>query len=444
MFTVFFLRRNINVSEQRKYPRSGRRSIISASELLLQSEQSALVCVPVPALEIIRGLVRNRGYWRTTYADEYFSSYYTLPDDTTFDTITGFLDLFLEATTNMDCNDLITELDDIGNAITALGASGGCGCGSSGGGATSPADDATDTGDITGGTGTPPDGYPDWNTYQLAKCDIAHMIVNNLIADIAWWQVVQIGTLTMAGLAAGMLSILSAFTLTGVMAGLIAILAYEVTMLEDAEDALTDGLMDLVCAILSGTDSASSQSNFISEMTSQITAAVADPISEFLLIQLLTTWTDSSSFNLLYADYDTFLGTQVPTGNDCGDCGLGCTNFCATYGPWIGGLTFQSSLSGGAHYIGVMFNIDDCNWATQCGPMEEFSLVNMVGYTPHSATNNSFRIWSDSALPITSGNADVYNSDTPIPYDVHYCGLYVLIFSNTAFTATFERFGHCY
>ena len=375
---------------------------------------------------------------------EYSDNSYTLPDDTDFDLIKGFLDEFLEATTDMSCNDLVTELDDIGNAITALSLGGGCGCGSGGGGATSPAVETTDTGDITLVTGTPPDGYPDWETYQTAKCNIAHFIIQSLLDDVRWWQTVQIGTMTLAYLAAGVVSIMSALTLSAILAGLLGILAYEILMLEDAEEQLETGFSDLLCAIIAGETAQESMDNFISEMTTQMTTAITDPISEFLIIQLLTTWVDTAFFNLLYAPYEEFLGHQIPGGADCSDCGLGCVSFWTSIGTWQGGLTWAGELSGAAYYIGVHFNATSDACGANCGPMETFSLAGMEGYTPKTASNDSFRIWSDAVCPWSSGNADVYSSDTPLVFDVQYCGRVVQIFSATPFTATFERFGHCY
>ena len=431
------------MAETRKYTKAGRRAIISSSDLLIQDGEYAIICVPIPALEIARKMVRNRGYWRTSYASAYNDSDYDLPSDETFDIITGYLDEFLEGTTSMDCSDFIKELDDIENAITALSLGGGCGCGSGGGGATSPAVEDTDTGDITLATGTPPPGYPSWEVYQVAKCDIATWAVQNLLDDVRWWQTIQIATLTIAGLTAGMASVLSAFTLTAIIAGLLSILAYEVSMLNDAEVQLVTGFEDLVCAILAGETAQESMDNFISEMDTQMTAAITDPISEFLIIQLLTVWTDTEMFNLLYADYDEFLGRQVPAGSDCSGCGLGCVNFVVNQGSWSGGLTFASEFASGFHFIDVIWNTDSDPCDFTCGPMEEHALMSMVGYTPAAGAHDSFRIWGDDDCPNTSTNAGVYSSDTQPVFGDKYCGRRIAVFSDTAFTLTLERYGAC-
>lgn len=429
--------------ETRKYTKAGRRDIISGVEILGKGSESALICAPIAAIDIARKLVRNRGYWRTTYAMAYGDSSYTLPTPSEMDSIEEILNEFLEATTLMDCGDLITELDDIEQAITALSLGGGCGCGSGGAGATSPPADDTDTGDITLSTGTPPDGYPDWATYQVAKCDIATMIIADLLSDVIWWQTVTIATLTLGGLSAGMLSILSAFTLTAILAGLLALLAYNITFLVNAQEAIESGFSDLVCAILAGETSQESMDNFISEMETQVDLEMTDPIARFLVKQLLGQWADTTLFNLLYADYDDFLARQIPTGADCSDCGMGCHRADPMRGTYLGGDVWQSVFWSSYHRVEVRFNQDaeNCPGDT-CGPMEEIEMSDLTGWTVSASSRGDFRVWSDAACPITSDNMDVYDSDTP-PTE-NFCCRYYYISSSTAFTVKMGRLGHCF
>ncbi len=434
--------------DTRKYTKAGRRDIISGSEILAKGGASALICAPIAAFDVARKLVRNRGYWRTTYAMAYGDASYTLPTPGEMELIEEILNEFLEATTLMDCGDLITELDDIEQAITALSLGGGCGCGSGGAGQTPPPVDDTDTGDITEPTGTPPPGWPGWEEYQVGKCNVATMIVGNLLSDVVWWQTVTIATLTVGGLSAGMLSILSAFTLTAVLAGLLALLAYNIAFLSNAEDALTDGFEDLVCAILAGTDSQDSMDNFISEMETQVNLAMSDTIARFLVKQLLGQWTDSTLFNLLYADYDAYLARQIPTGADCSGCGLGCHSFELGRGTWHGGLSFSSEFYSSYHRISIAWNIqpwpyDICDPDDMCGPMELHRLVSLSGHTHSGASVNDFMSWKDVDCPRTSGNATGYNSDTA-PIEVQVCGRNIQILSSTAFSASWEVDGHCF
>lgn len=429
---------------EQKYSRSGRRSIISGVDIISSVGEQAIVCIPRSAVEITRALVRNRGYWRTTYAMAYSDTGYTLPNDAEFDIITEQIDLFLEATNDMSCNDLVSELDDIGNAILALSQSGGCGCGSHGAGSTSPAAGSTNSGDIFEPTGTPPTGYPDWETYQVIKCDAATFIVQSLIDDIRYYQVVSIATLTVGALATGMISVVSGFTLTAILAGLLGILAYSVGMLFLAETQLVAGFDDLVCAILTGETAQESMDNFISEMTTQMIGAIADPISEFLIIQLISAWVDTTFFNILYTNYDDMLTFSIPGGADCSACGLGCTNYQILTGVWLGGLTFDSVLVSTAYRVELFWNTDSTDCTDSCSPMENVKIMSIPGWSDAGAINDNFRIWSDAACPISSTNADAYSSDTPPPLGTNFCQRVISILSGTPFTATFERSGKCF
>jgi len=424
------------------YPRSGRRAIVDGQDVIERVGESAVVCVPRSGMEIARMLIRTRGYWRTGYAMAYAQNSYTLPDDTEMDIISGEIDLFLEETNDMTCNDLVGELSAIGDAITALSLDGGCGCGANGAGATSPAASPTDTGDIFLATGTPPAGYDDWEQYQIIKCDVASYIVQSLIDDLRYFQIVQIANLTIGAMATGMISIVSGFTLTAILAGLLGILAYSVGMLFQAEEAFVAGFDDLVCAILTGTDAQESIDFFISEATSQLVAAIADPISEFLLIQLVTSWADTIFFNLLYAEYDSVLEYSIPGGADCSACGLGCTTFQLNLGSWSGGLTFASEFSASAHRIELYFNTTGTNCNLACSPAEKVALMGLIGWTDAGAGNDNFRIWSDLNCPL--GGPDEYSSDTIPTFGTIYCSRFISILSSTAFTATFERYGKCF
>lgn len=429
------------MSDTRKYPKSGRRSILNASNLAAKSGQDTIVCVPIGALDIARSLIRDRGYWRTSYAVDYDDAGYTLPGGETMDTITAMLDLFLEGTNEMNCESIITELGDIGDAIAALGAGGGCNCGSAGAGQTPPATETTDTGDITLPTGVPPAGYTSWEQYVSVKCDIATWIMTNILADVRWFQVIQIGTLTFGALAAGMLSVLSAFTLTGVLAALLAILAYEITMLEELEAVLVANFDDLVCAILTGETAQGSMDAFITSINADIVAAIPDSISEFLLQQLVSYWTDPTQFNLLYADYDSVLGKQVPAGADCESCGIPCTNFKIQQGVWQGGLRFDSVWAGNAHRIEVRFNSNTSN-CDNCGPEESISILSYSGHAGHP-DREDWRMWSTDGACIAPVTPDIYNSNTPPAIGQQYCIRFFSFVSTTPWSIDLARHGGC-
>lgn len=434
------------MAETRPYTRAGRRNIIDGVDLLSKSGSDVLICVPQISLEAARIFLAQRGLWRTSYAMAYGDSDYTIPTVEEFEPIEQAISQFLEDTTLMNCTDLATELAAISDGIAALGASSGCGCGAGGAGQTPPPIDPTDTGDITQSTGTPPDGYTTWEQYQAAKCDIATWIVQNLLDDVRWFQVVQISTLTVGGLAAGIVSVLSAGTLAAILAVLLSILAYEVTMLEDAEDTIVTYFDDLVCAILGGTDAQTSIDNFLSVLNARLDVVVLDPISNFLLKQLLAYWTDTTQFNLLYAPYDEVIARQIPGGADCAACGLTCNNFQVGAGTWLGGLTFDAVKIGTNNYqCSVVFNSDTVDGCSgHCGPMVLMSILEAPGFTGVPGGTPAVRIYQDGDCPPDSYNASGYSSDDLPPPQGVYCGRFFQLYSSTDFTVTVARVGVCF
>lgn len=430
------------MADTRLYTKAGRRAVISATDLLLQEGEYALVCVPIPALEIARKMVRDRGYWLTSYAASYEPNSYTLPDAATMDRITAFLDEFLEATTDMDCNDLITELNDIEQAILAGGSSGNCGCGSAGGPENPPPEETLDTGDVTGPTGTPPAGYLNWTHYQGVKCDIAYWLVGNILNDVRWLQTVQIATLTFGGLAAGLVSALSAFTLTGILAILLAILAYEITIINDLENIIQTNLDDLVCEAVLGTNTADSISKFKTKINGYIDTAVPDLVSRNLLKTLVAYWMDFTGWNLLYATFTEVSARQIPSGNDCSACGLPCTNFFLQTGVWLGDLAFDSAVSGTCHRVEIIWNNISGSCDDNCGPMEEFSIKSQDAITDCVVRNN-YQVWSVDDCGDIPPLPLVWDANFGPAIDQKLCGQLLSFVSGSAWSIEFEAWGGC-
>lgn len=424
------------MAETRKYTKAGRRNILNANSLVAKSGEYTVVCAPISALEIARAFLRQRGLWRTSYAVSYGDNEYTLPDDETMAVIEQMILEFLEVTTQMDCNDLVTELSAIEQAINGLSMGGGCGCGSGGAGGTSPPADTTDTGDITGGTGTPPEGYPDWDTYQQAKCDIAYWIVNNMLDDIGWWQTISIADLTVTALVAGMASVLSGFTLTALLAALAGLWAYSTSVLEQMDDSLTADIDDLVCVILSGETAQGSMDNFISEIETVLSADISDPIALYLAETVAEKFADPAQFNLLYAPYDDYLGHQIPGGNDCQGCGIPCTTIQMNYGEYLGGGLFSSLHQDNHDRIGFYLNTNTPSGGDPCAGMEDVTIDSLLGHTS-VGSGHDFRVYEDDS-PVQL----IYESDTSFS-GMEFCCRYIGVLSDTPFTMTITRGGKC-
>lgn len=106
--------------EVRQY--SKRREMIEWSQLTPLLGQSAMVCIPLAVVPIVRKFLRTRAKWRTTYVKSVLSTQtYEIPSEAEFDPLEEEIDEFLEATNDMaSCLDISDELANIVTAITAL------------------------------------------------------------------------------------------------------------------------------------------------------------------------------------------------------------------------------------------------------------------------------------------------------------------------------------
>jgi hypothetical protein len=339
-------------------------------------------------------------------------------------------------------------LDDLVSATQSLAyqlsQQSNCGCGAGGAGGSEPAALELDTGDITQETGTPPDGYSDWSSYQSAKCDVATWIVNNLLTDVQWMQVNLTISIVVAALAAGLVGFLPATVLVAILGVALVIGGLELSWLENLEDAVRDGFDDLVCALVTGTNADDSQDQFEAELSTQVDAQIADPVARYLLKTIAGYWANFAALNLLYApEAEVLAMSSITPAQDCSSCGLDCNNFFVVLGEYLGGNTFGSVFSGD-HVITVYFNDDAglVNCSGICGPEENFTITNLSGWTLKTSSLDSFRIWQDSDCPITGTNATVYSSDTQPDSSVR-CGRRVTIFGDTAFQVDLTRSGVC-
>jgi hypothetical protein len=422
----------------RKYPRSGRRSILNASNLVSQVGEDVLICAPIGAFLIARKFLADRGTWRTNYALSYDDGGYYLPDDDTMATIEQMINEFLEATSDMNCTDLTSALDDISASLMTIAANSSCGCGSGGAGGNSPDVSTDDTGDITGTTGTPPDGYDTWEQYQQTKCDVANWIVQNMLDDIGWWKAFGVADLTVTAMVAGMASVLSGFTLTALLAAVAGLWAYSVSTLDQLETTLTNDYDDLVCSLVNGENAQESIDDFLAEMNGALSADISDSVALYFAELVASKFADPAQINLLYADYASVSSHQFPSGNDCGDCGIPCANEQMVYGNNLGAGLFESEYASSSHRIGFYLNNNGSAGFDPCSDMEDVTIDAVTGWTIDPASSpKDFRVWEDDS-PL----AIIYDSDTPFT-GMTFCCRYIGINSSTAFTLQITREGKC-
>lgn len=421
------------MTELRPYVRT--RVLVDYDTFLDGLGTDVLVCTNMGVLGLLRVLIESYGRREANWVTSHGQGGYYSVDAAQLNIIDEFVSEFLRETTNMAlCDDISTKFDQLIAAITAQG---GCGCGAGGAGGTSPPVETLDTGDITPDTGTPPDGYDTWEQYQLAKCDLSHWIVQNMIDDIGWWETFGIADLTVAAMAAGMASVLSGFTLTALLAAVAGLWAYSVSTLDQMVTTLTADYDDLVCAIMTGENAQDSIDQFLTEANGALAVDITDSIALYFAQLIVSNFADTAQFNLLYAPHQEVLGKQIPEGDGCEGCGLSCNNYQMQYGEYLGGGLFSSLFQSAYYRVAFWINNNNGGSLDPCGDMESITIDAVTGHTHSGSGNNDFRVWEDGS-PITL----IYDSDTDFTGQT-FCARVVAVVSATPFTMQVTRNGKC-
>lgn len=168
-------------------------------------------------------------------------------------------------------------------------------------------------------TDPPPDGFEEWEEFNLQKCAIAWDIIEKLELDLGEMAIINIGNLGISGLAA-ILALAFAtpipFDDIVAIAALLLAVAAEIiitttlSIVNDNEEVLT-------CGLFSGTDAQSSRTMFLSEFDILATAGIADPVQRFACETLIRYMVGSAVVNRLY----TKDLTRVWNERDCSMCG---------------------------------------------------------------------------------------------------------------------------
>ena len=169
----------------KKYASTGRQ-LVSWSILSSEFGQDAILCIDKGIVRILRILIGTRGLWDSTYYTALYDSGYDVPNASQMGVIREYISTFLKDTNDMNCSDFVASLDGIRDAI--LGTPSCCGSVGGAGGSDIP-ESATDTGQTGFHSGPVPDGFTTWNEYDAYKCGYSTLLVDNLIADLAWLKV---------------------------------------------------------------------------------------------------------------------------------------------------------------------------------------------------------------------------------------------------------------
>lgn len=331
----------------KRYPRSGRRQIISLPDLLADSGEYVLVCLSKPVLEIARTFIGTRGRWNTTYSSAYGDSGYTPATAVEMDQVNELIAEFLESTNEMNCDEFIAEMKRIADGVERSAAANEqcCGPGSGGaGGSSEAASGFTDDGSTTF-----PTGYADRPAYETGKCQGAKEVIEQLKTDFAYIRDGSIVTLASTALVAALITpipfddiiALSTFAIALSIQGILVGTAQEII------DYLTNSEQDILCALYN----ADTVSDAIDDVDDGSMSTLASTLFAYAV--------NTDAFNRLF-DYD-----QVGDyGANCAGCACDWVVDYGTGTPRTDNVQFvvNSEFSGGNYHAGIQL-MPNC-----CGP----------------------------------------------------------------------------
>ena len=303
--------------QRRKYPRSGRRSIIDYANVISRSGEYAILCVNRGIVDIARVFLSQRGMWATSYSVAYHDDGYDVPTDVQLAVVEELISEFLEDTAQMDCSDFLASLDAIGTAIEALrSGSGGCGCGSSGSGA----EEETATSETVDPPGTPggsyPAGFSTIGQYETYKCAVATWVVDGLATQASIWAGVDLTAATLAVFVGLMILPVPGSRLIALLAAVLALTGLGAGVLTDLISAINNNRDDLICSLFEAEDVSGAQSAFETAMDASIDGESADVVWRFAVKQVYKLLVSNDIYNKLFIkDAYTDFGT-----GDCSSC----------------------------------------------------------------------------------------------------------------------------
>ena len=384
---------------------SSTRVLMSYNQFISDLGDYSIVCVDNAVLGAIRVLIRSYGLRYANWVTAYSEAGYYEPTQAEMDVIDAKISEFLEETNDMStCNDFVTALQDIAAAISS---GSGCGCGAAGAGETEPPPSTEQPGepDNPQPGDSVPDGFADYAEYNTYKCNVAEWIVQQVETDLSWWSTASFSTLALSAFIAALVTPIPGDEIV-IMLGWLASLAIQgvaAAAVTEMQDAVSNNRDDIICALYTGTDASSSQSQVGSEISSGIdaeTSAIYAP----LLKSILESMFGLTNINRMYNKWSEKI-PSLPTGScDCGVCSpdtlVGTDN---EDGSWATELFAPASDPPGKNVISIEFKIG----ASGC--TKDDVVITPTNINPTAGGGFKGYQLYDSALTL------IYNQDTAPP-----------------------------
>lgn len=261
--------------------------------------------------------------------------------------------------------------------------------------------------------------------YDSQRCHAANAIVEGFIVTLNNWALLSGGSLTILAISIGLAF---AFLVAPPVALFVALgfLGFSLASFAAISNAIQANKADLVCYLYNSTSATDAYDTY----HAAIRAIVIDlGFAEVTADALMEIFERLGAIDVMNTLYSAVALPQIDTPVDCSVCGGGCQGLVVWgSGDIVNGGTFNSAFSGVDHLIYFYLDTD-----------RTITLSGLSGYTPRTSSYDSFRIWHQSTC---GGQGTVsYSSDT-FPAQP-YCGAYVSIFSNTAFSVNVSIGSEC-
>lgn len=162
-------------------------------------------------------------------------------------------------------------------------------------------------------------GFEDVEEFTNDKCAVAADIASKLSQDLGEMAITNITNMSLGGVAA-----LLAITLATpipvanlvAIAGLLLAIGAEI-VIATSLSVVNENQQDLYCELFNGTSAADSKAKFLAKFSLLMDETIADPVTKFACLALMTYMCNPSVVNRLY--YKDL--TRIWTGGDCSGCG---------------------------------------------------------------------------------------------------------------------------
>lgn len=265
------------------------------------------------------------------------------------------LDRNIQAGCEMSCLDDLNQT--LENLVQVTLSAGGCGCGGSGGAGGTDAEASTFEDDGTNF----PDGYSDRPAYDVAKCNLAQYVINNILSDFDKLKTIDPTTLTIAGSIVILVALLT-LPLSFVALSILAASLLAFATLGGA--ALVTAINELQARIAAMDICELYEANNVGEAISNVEAWIAGGTytNPSLTIPLGQALIGTDTLNPLFNPPDPWLLPEgLPTG-DCSGC-LDCLPVYVSVGTIVSqsanSITVQGVPNAGLNRASVLWNVEE-------------------------------------------------------------------------------------